>query len=249
MGIIKIKDTARIINLCDGIEETMIYSCLQGCMGEVYVTDDYQSAQLHIADFCFFVGKPSRELLHNKVWGGFIILVPQGIAWESLITEIYPDTKKRTRYATKKNQHLFDKDILKSNVTKLPPQYRLEKINEVIYKQVMSENWSKDLCSQFIDSDDYISRGLGYVIIEENQVIAGASSYTIYNEGIEIEIDTRIDKRQQSLARIVASQLILDCLENNIYPSWDAHNKVSLDLALSLGYIFDNEYTVYELEE
>ena len=40
---------------------------------------------------------------------------------------------------------------------------------------------------------------------------------------------------------------LLRCLEEGLYPSWDAQNKNSLHLAEKLGYEFDHEYTVYEV--
>lgn len=41
--------------------------------------------------------------------------------------------------------------------------------------------------------------------------------------------------------------MILECLEQNLYPSWDAHNMWSVALAEKLGYHYDHEYTAFEL--
>ena len=40
---------------------------------------------------------------------------------------------------------------------------------------------------------------------------------------------------------------LLQCLEEDLYPSWDAQNMLSVHLAEKLGYEFDHEYTVYEV--
>ena len=40
---------------------------------------------------------------------------------------------------------------------------------------------------------------------------------------------------------------LLQCLEEGLYPSWDAQNMNSVYLAEKLGYEFDHEYTVYEV--
>ena len=40
---------------------------------------------------------------------------------------------------------------------------------------------------------------------------------------------------------------ILQCLEEGLYPSWDAQNMNSVHLAEKLGYEFDHEYTIYEV--
>ena len=41
--------------------------------------------------------------------------------------------------------------------------------------------------------------------------------------------------------------LILQCLEEGLYPSWDAQNMISVHLAEKLGYELDHEYMVYEV--
>lgn len=44
-----------------------------------------------------------------------------------------------------------------------------------------------------------------------------------------------------------AFALILNCLEEGLYPSWDAQNMSSVQLAEKLGYEFDHEYVAYEV--
>ncbi|MCQ4823132.1 GNAT family N-acetyltransferase, partial [Eubacterium callanderi] len=95
-------------------------------------------------------------------------------------------------------------------------------IDGSLYSTLESEDWSRVLCSQFKDPQDYTQNGLGFVIIKNHEIIAGASSYTYYDNGIEIQIDTKQPYRRQGLARIVGSRLILECLQQNRCPSWDA---------------------------
>lgn len=64
---------------------------------------------------------------------------------------------------------------------------------------------------------------------------------------IEITIGTKNEYRRKGLALAVASRLILDCAERNIYPRWDASNIESVELAEKLGYHFDKEYEVYSI--
>ena len=87
------------------------------------------------------------------------------------------------------------------------------------------------------------------VIVKEGVPVSGASSYSGYPGGIEIEIDTRADFRRKGLARICGAKLILECLERGLYPSWDAHNPGSAALAKKLGYRFDRAYAAYEMTE
>ena len=89
--------------------------------------------------------------------------------------------------------------------------------------------------------------GSGAVILKDGQPVSGASSYTGYLGGIEIEIDTREDHRRRGLAYICGAKLILECLEKGWYPSWDAQNPGSVALAEKLGYHMDHEYTAFEV--
>ena len=84
-------------------------------------------------------------------------------------------------------------------------------------------------------------------VLKDGELVAGASSYSTYDKGIEIEIDTREDHRRKGLAYVCGAKLILECLEEGLYPSWDAQNKWSVALAEKLGYHFSHEYVAYEI--
>ena len=55
----------RAAQLFDGWQETMIWSCLQGVMGSLYVdqTNNPSSAGVRLGDFCFLAGEPKREIV------------------------------------------------------------------------------------------------------------------------------------------------------------------------------------------
>ena len=101
------------------------------------------------------------------------------------------------------------------------------------------------MCSQFESGEDYEKRGIGVAVLYNGKPVSGASSYTIYNEGIEIEIDTMPEFRRKGLATACGARLILDCLDCGLYPSWDAHDLRSVALSEKLGYHMDQEYSVY----
>ena len=79
------------------------------------------------------------------------------------------------------------------------------------------------------------------------KVVSGASSYSRYKEGIEIEVDTIETERRKHRATAACAALILECLKENLYPSWDAQNINSVRLAEKLGYEFAHEYVAYEV--
>ena len=107
---------------------------------------------------------------------------------------------------------------------------------------------TRDFVSSFDSKDKYLELGRGMVILKSGRIVAGASSYTRYKEGIEIEVDTVEEERRKGLATIVSAALILRCLDEGLYPSWDAQNMNSVRLAEKLGYEFDHEYVAYEVD-
>lgn len=61
-------------------DETIIWSCLQGVMGEIYTNSPEDDARMAIlGDFVFYAGNPSEKLLRFKPEScnqDFIIMVP-----------------------------------------------------------------------------------------------------------------------------------------------------------------------------
>lgn len=245
--IYEIDDTSKVKALFEGWEETLIYSCLQQVMGKIYVTDleNPKSAFAFVGCFGFFAGEPDRELVSNKP-EGFVIMVPQNAQWAVLIEECFEDAKKVTRYAIKKDTK-FDVDKLQKEIDKLPDGYELKKIDAEIYDKCLENPATVDFVSAFGSKERYLQIGRGMVITKNDEIVSGASSYTRYNEGIEIEVDTVESERRKHLATVVCAALILDCLQDGLYPSWDAQNMNSVHLAEKLGYEFAHEYIAYEV--
>ena len=243
----EVEDTSKVEKLFEGWQETLIYSCLQKVMGKVFVTDpdEPESAYAFVGCFGFFAGKPDRELAEN-IPMGFSILVPQNEAWEELIEAVYPEAKKVTRYAIRKDTR-FDIASLQKNLLMLPAGYELREIDAEIYDKCLKSSLTADFVSSFESKEKYLQDGRGMVILKNGEIVSGASSYTRYREGIEIEVDTVEPERRKHLALIACSALILRCLKEGLYPSWDAQNMGSVHLAEKLGYEFDHEYTAYKI--
>lgn len=245
--IFELNDTTKAEPLFAGWKETLIYSCIQHVMGKVYVTDivNPKSACAFVGCFAFYAGKPDKELVKNKI-DGFVIMTPQNEEWAKLIEECFPDAKRVTRYAIKKDT-IFDVVKLQNMVNELPKGYELRKIDGDIYDKCLENPISEDFVSAFEDKDKYLKYGRGMVIIKNNVIVSGASSYTRYKEGIEIEVDTIEAERRKHLATIVCAALILECIDENLYPSWDAQNMNSVHLAEKLGYEYSHDYVAYEV--
>lgn len=272
----ELKAAKKAAPLFEGWQETMIWSCLQNVMGKIYAdSPEYPaSAMALLADFCFFAGEPDGGLVRH--WSGlcaanaavgsaeqdrqpgdpakslssrFVIMVPQTRGWGELIEGCYKENaKKITRYAMKKEPDLFDRAKLQAAAETLPDGYTLKMMDENLYLQCREISWCRDWVSNYGDYDMYRRYGLGAVILKDREPVSGASSYTSYEGGIEVQIDTREDCRRKGLAYICGARLILECMERGWYPSWDAQNRWSAALAEKLGYHFDQEYTAYEVK-
>lgn len=246
-NIIELADTTKAANLFAGWEETLIDSCLQGIMGKVLVTDaeNPKAAAALVGCFMLLAGEPDEDLVRSKP-DGFIIMVPQNRAWEELIEKCHKNAKKVTRYAIKKDTK-FDENRLRDFVAELPHGYELRRIDSELYDLCLKDPVTVDFVSSFQDKDAFLRLGRGIVILKDGAIVAGASSYSRYREGIEIEVDTVESERRKHLATIACSALILDCLKEGLYPSWDAQNMNSVHLSEKLGYEFSHEYTAYEV--
>lgn len=248
--ISKIDNPCKVKALFGDWQETMIWSCLQGIMGDIY-TDNVlnpASAMAVLGDFCFLAGEPKEELV-LFLPKDFIIMVPQNHRWADVIEKCYGEhAKKVTRYAMKKERDVFKEDKLKQAVV-LPPEYSLKLIDEALFYLCREQKWSRDFVSQYTDYEMYQRLGLGIVVLKNDEIAAGASSYSSYQNGIEIEIDTKKEYRRIGLAYACGAALILECKKRGLYPSWDAQNLWSVMLAEKLGYHFDYEYCAYEISK
>lgn len=233
--------------LFSGINDTVITSCLEGVMGRVFESGN--AALAILGDLAFYAGTPNEELLRFKPEPSsrFIIMVPGSPDWEPMMERIYgKKAHKVTRYAIRKDTR-FDRARLERIKSQLPEGYTIGLLEREVYKYCQENEWCRDWVSQFSSYEDYSHRGLGMVVKKDGIPVSGASSYYVYRGGIEIQIDTHPDYRRRGLAVAAAAGLILECLDRGLYPSWDAANLWSVALAEKLGYVFDQEYTTFEV--
>ena len=227
--------------------DTIITSCIQGVMGQVYLDNrrSPKSAFAYAGCFGFLAGEPDESIFYHRPV--FLIAVPLNEAWAEYIEKKCPKAKKITRYAMKKDT-CFDREKLKRYASSLPEGYELKKIDIDLHDRCFEKEEFRDFVAVFEDCVRYMMLGRGVVVLKNGEIVAGASSYTRYVEGIEIEVDTLEEERRKGLATAACARLILDCLDEGLYPSWDAANLTSVHLAEKLGYEFDHEYTAYEID-
>ncbi|MBZ9622658.1 GNAT family N-acetyltransferase [Clostridium sp. FP2] len=240
----------QLFSMFGNTNNTIILSCLQGHMGTAWV-DNLTTptvAQVSVGIFVFYAGNPhakaTEELLLNLPKD--ILVIVNTNEWKNRIETFYKGSiEKFQRYAFKKNPEHLNSNHIQSFLSKLPEGYELKKIDTSLAQDPSFQSLSEDFTSQYISIDDYMNKGLGFCILHKGQVVCGASSYSVYDGGIEIEIDTHPDHRRKGLATVATSALILDCLHRGKYPSYDAANLESVALAQKLGYVLDESYDTY----
>lgn len=247
--IYELKDTIKVEKLFEGSVDSLVTSCLQGMMdSRIYVTDldNPRSAMSFLACFAFLAGEPDRELASFKP-KGVVGMVPSSEGWAKLIEECQPDADKVTRYAIQKGTK-FDRANLQRLVDALPEGYEIQRIDGALYDKCVEIDDFEDAVGHFASKEQYLEMGRGFAVTKDGEPVSVASSYTVYREGIEIEIDTLEEERRKGLASAVCAALILSCLDDGLYPSWDAANMNSVHLAEKLGYQFSHEYPCYWLD-
>ena len=106
----------------------------------------------------------------------------------------------------------------------------------------------EDLVYWFGPKDPFLMHGRGQAVLKDGRIVSGAASALRYRDGIEIETDTKKEERQKGLASSACAALILACLDEGLYPGWDAANRLSVKLAEKLGCEFDRKYFVCAVE-
>ncbi len=257
MEPVDVKRMSSIAPLFEGMDDTMIRSCLQGNMGRAWADDATcpRAAQIVLGDFCFLAGGSEfvgARLLAAHVPEGYaspeLHVVPQHEGWQNRLEEAFGTRAVRyARFALRRKPDGFDTGRLKTLAEDIPPEYNVVPIDAELFVRSRREAWSKDWCSQFADFGDYRRRGLGFAALLDGEPVSGASSYSVYDGGIEIEIDTKREHRRKGLAAACAARLILACMERGLYPGWDAVNRASLALAEKLGYRLEREYSAWRV--
>jgi GNAT superfamily N-acetyltransferase len=100
----------------------------------------------------------------------------------------------------------------------------------------------------FDSPEDFVERGIGFCLVQDDQILGGAYSSLANSHAIEVSIVVDPKHQRQGVATALAAHLLQWCLAHHVRPSWDAANAASCNLAEKLGYRKTGEYTAYYLK-
>lgn len=249
----------KLKKLYEDFNDSVLYSYFEGIFGDGYCDDisEPQCAVIHSGDFYFLAGDHNNDMFCNDAAeligkNRSAVVVPDDVSWFEKLN-FYLENKLETvkRFHTHLCDKGPDKQMLKKKADRINdfPKLSLKRIDKHFYNAALTEKWSECFVSNFKNYDDYSANGFGYIITDSERIISGASSYSYYSRGVEVELATHEDYRQQGFAQIVSAAFLLECLERGLVPHWDARNKISLKIAESSGFVFSDEYTAFEFKE
>lgn len=241
--------------LLEGWQETPVWSALEGAMGSIWsISHSPRAVLCEAGDFLFLAGDAqdgeTRSLL--EAWlqerSGYRILVPRDERCGAMIEDVFAGKATRgQRWAFHKDGEAFDPAALRAMADAVPMDISIVPFDRLVCQLALQQDWSRDFVSQFRDADDYLQRGLGFAALHAGELVGGASSYTVYSGGLEIQVETRSDWQRRGIASACCAALILECMKRGLYPSWDAASPASAALAQKLGYRPSGVYPVWEI--
>ena len=229
----------------------MVLYGLKSQIGTVYRNSDGATSFYDIGNFLYLAGE-----LNSRFWEDFIrqygldykIIISEDTKWQDFLHQ-QVGLISFTRYSFKDKAN-FQVEFLNDLVSQLEKGYNIVPIDNHIYDCFSEEEWSQDLQGDFESYQNFtLKGGFGFVIVKNKELIAGISSGLVYQGAVEVEVATRPNEQGNGFAKKLGAAMILESLNRDMFPLWDAHNVASKKVAEFLGYELVGPYEAFELEE
>lgn len=128
----------------------------------------------------------------------------------------------------------------------IDPQYNIKLIDSDIWERIEGSVIPKYFWKS---KQEFLSDGIGYVLMNGNDIVSIAFSSCKHENSLEIGVETSEKYRGRGFARQICRELLTYCQENNYIPIWACRkeNVGSYRLAKSLGFVESLILPYYEL--
>ena len=244
--------------VCEGSSEVLVRGAMEGTMGHVWVPglENASFCLIVAGDFAYLLGLPPKGAkaldLKSQIYlsASGCCLYPQSDQWREWLEDEFPgQLRTAVRYALRQQDGGFDRELLKTHLRSVPQGIRIRRIDERLYRLALKEEWSQDLCASFEDYRHFETHGFGYGAMKGHRLAAGCLAYGASEGMMEVQVKTKKEYRRQGLALACSAAFVLECLEKDVTPNWEAANQQSVELAQKLGYVYEKEYEVYQFLE
>ena len=246
----KLLDYRKVNSLLEYITVEKVYplSIVEGYQsGEIFVDDTEKPTYAlfwHYCGFAFIVGsytdeilKEIHELMKRPTEGHSNRLVIQTNICNEMI--VFTDLLCRERY-------IFS--FVGSKIKPIAPEgCMLCPITGDNYELIQGNivpgfSWS--------NKEVFLSRGFGFCLMNENEILACAFSASISNEYVDIGIETNEKYRGKGYGKIVASAMVEEIIKRGKEPAWacDTENKGSKRIACAVGFQIEGIHPCYKLQ-
>ncbi|MBR1863830.1 MAG: GNAT family N-acetyltransferase [Ruminococcus sp.] len=232
-----------------GFEDSVLYSYFEGRFGRGFCNEERTAGAVVCGSFYFAAGDvcAAGEVLELAGGDSKAVFMPCGEGWLSALIERDSSLAVSPRFRTGCGN--LDIKSLKSLRDIIGAEYEIKSFDRDLLRQAVAQSWSEPFLENFAGPQDFMDRGFGVAAIKDGELVCGASSYTLYSKGAEVEIACREDHRRRGLATAVGAAFILECLRRGLRPHWDAGNMISLKIAQRLGFELKEEYLSAVREE
>ena len=223
---------------------------LEDQMGSAFVDDleNPRAFQIAVGPFRYFAGDPTvpgaQAMLKMLPPGSF--LMPSAPGWLEAAQAIHGEKLVPLR------RHSFSsKSLSAAHLRELGQRSRFADRVEEMDASFAARVWGQDHfvdLSTYESPEDFARRGIGFTVEDKGTIVGAAFASLVSSRGIEVSLYVLPDYRRQGIGTLLASRLLLSCLESGFDPHWDAANPESCRLAERLGYAPAGTYTAHYLQ-
>lgn len=213
---------------------------LNACRGKAFGSIiEYPGGKIENALFTYLSGVPDAKFvnLHPELFLGKY-LVCMSSEWEEFLRSS-PDIA-----AVMRRRMMCPMNTSSSkNIRPLPDDYTVSPYDEDTFNSHPFEHGKN-----YADFTDFLKNGSGAKAQYKGETVASASSFITFGSDVELDVSTAPEHRRKGLADSCVASMLCDCALRGFTVHWDAQNDASANMAISHGFVPEQDYAVWILK-